>query len=163
MRRARRVGRPLASLSRQRAQGDGAARRGQEAPGALPGLRMAQRTVVRSADPNTVAEVLTTHQACLDVCRAIGSPHPPHPCRGTPHALTGLRPDWGLAVAFPPLLWRLSGTATWRSHVVWLVPSAQHVDGPPRAVCRRRVGPAPPRTVCKKKPWSPAALLPRGP
>jgi len=26
---------------------------------------MAQRTVVRSADPNTVAEVLTTHQACL--------------------------------------------------------------------------------------------------
>jgi len=65
---------------------------------------MAQGTIFGRTDYKTVAQFLTTHQVFVDISFAVGDPDPPHAFRRTPHALTGLGPDLGLAGAFEPLL-----------------------------------------------------------
>ena len=89
---------------------------------------MASGTIFGSPNDKTVAEFLTTHHVCVNIRFAVGDPDPPHACRGTPHAVTGLGPDVGLASAFEPLLRGLSGLATWRPHIIWLITSAAHLD-----------------------------------
>jgi hypothetical protein len=91
-----------------------------------------------------VAQFLTTQQVLGDGRFAVGAPAPPHACQRTPHALTGVGPDWGLAGAFAPR-WRcLSGLAPWRPPVRLLLPSAEHLDGLTLAVVLRGGRPAPP-------------------
>src|ERR1700741_2649551 len=82
--RARRVLRPLAQLQGELPQRDRAARRSKEAPCALAGLWMAQRTVFRSPDHKTMAEFLATHQVFIDVGFAISHPDPPDACWRVP-------------------------------------------------------------------------------
>src|SRR5262245_1191180 len=89
---------------------------------------MASGTSLGSPHDKTVAEFLTTHSVCVNIRCAVGAPAPPHACRGAPHAVTGWGPDLGLASAFEPLWRGLSGLATWRPHIIWLITSAAHLD-----------------------------------
>jgi hypothetical protein len=65
---------------------------------------MAEGTIFGRTDDKTVAQFLTTHQVFVDIRFAVGDSDPPRTCRRTPHALTGLGPDLGLAGTFEPLL-----------------------------------------------------------
>ena len=81
-----------------------------------------------SPNHQPVAECLTTHPVFVNIRFAVGDPDPPHACWCTPHAVTGLGPDLGLAGAFEPLLRGLPGLATGRLPVIVLIPSAEHLD-----------------------------------
>ena len=102
--RARRVWRPLASLSGQLAPRDGAACRGASSSRTRPRLWMASGTLCGRVPDHPVAECLPTHSVGGPIRFAVGAPAPPPACRGTPHAVTGGGPDGGRARAFAPLV-----------------------------------------------------------